>query len=263
VAVYSGFPRALNALEAVDEALSDSGVPRSPSLGRISLADHETRVASIGDQGPAVLLVHALGLDWRMWEPVMAPLADCRRIFAYDIRSHVSAFGSPTPFSIADAAADLIGSLTRSARERTRRRLVVLRRDRPDGRDQRPGAVLVAGSPGTADYPFDAFEDRARSGENEGMEAQVVPSLTRWFTPAGLARNQWGVRYARERIRRGRARSWAATWRCFKDLDARGYSARGDAGLASAGFPFRGQRHAPRGPGRGRTVRRRPARSRH
>jgi 3-oxoadipate enol-lactonase len=29
------------------------------------------------------------------------------------------------------------------------------------------------------------------------MEAQVVPSLTRWFTPEDLAVNGWSVRHAR------------------------------------------------------------------
>jgi 3-oxoadipate enol-lactonase len=54
------------------------------------------------------------------------------------------------------------------------------------------------------------------------MEAQVVPSLTRWFTPGALATNGWGVRYAREQVRRGDPAQWAAAWRAFKRLDVRG-----------------------------------------
>jgi 3-oxoadipate enol-lactonase len=77
----------------------------------------------------------------------------------------------------------------------------------------------------TTDYPFEAFEGRARSAEADGMEAQVVPSLTRWFTPAGLALNGWGVRYARERVQRGQVSDWAAAWRSFKGLDVQGWLA--------------------------------------
>jgi 3-oxoadipate enol-lactonase len=55
----------------------------------------------------------------------------------------------------------------------------------------------------TTDYPFEAFEGRARSAERDGMAAQIVPSLTRWFTPEALAVNGWGVRCARKRVLRG------------------------------------------------------------
>ena len=74
----------------------------------------------------------------------------------------------------------------------------------------------------TTDYPFDAFEARARSTEVDGMEAQVVPSLTRWFTAPALATDGWGVRYAREHVRRADPTDWAAAWRSFKSLDVQG-----------------------------------------
>jgi 3-oxoadipate enol-lactonase len=54
------------------------------------------------------------------------------------------------------------------------------------------------------------------------MAAQVIPSLTRWFTPEALAVNGWGVRYARERVLRGQVGDWAAAWRSFKGLDVQG-----------------------------------------
>jgi 3-oxoadipate enol-lactonase len=223
VAVYAGFPRALNALAVIDEVLIGSGVPRPPSLSTTRLADHETLVASSGESGPPVLLLHALGLDWRMWEPVMESLAVGRRIFAYDIRSHGAALGSRTPFTMADAAADLIGILDALGLDSAH----VVGLSYGGGIAQtaavsHPERLQSLALLATTDYPFDAFEDRARSGEAEGMEAQIVPSLTRWFTPAGLARDEWGVRYAREQIRRGHPASWAAAWRSFKGLDVQG-----------------------------------------
>jgi 3-oxoadipate enol-lactonase len=54
------------------------------------------------------------------------------------------------------------------------------------------------------------------------MEAQVIPSLTRWFTPDDLAVNGWGVRYARERVLPTDARDWATAWRSFESLDVQG-----------------------------------------
>ena len=71
VALYAGFPRALNALTVVDEVAGEAGLAPPPQPRRIRLGDHETVVAQAGEAGPAVVLVHAHGLDWRMWEPVL------------------------------------------------------------------------------------------------------------------------------------------------------------------------------------------------
>jgi 3-oxoadipate enol-lactonase len=223
VAVYAGMPRALNAVAVVDDVLLDAGVPRPARQDRIRLADHETVVAQRGDTGPAVVLLHALGLDRRMWDQVMGPLAAGRRVYAYDIRGHGAAAGSPNPFTLADAAADLIavmdalglgaahvvglsygGAIAQTAAVAHPERFSSL--------------ALLA----TTDVPFPAFRDRAASGLEDGMEAQVIPSLTRWFTPGALAAGGWGVRYARERVRRADPAYWAAAWRAFEGLDVAG-----------------------------------------
>jgi len=64
----------MNALAVIDETGAGVGVARLAPLHRISLRDYETVVAQRSESGPAVLLVHALGLDWRMWEQVMDQL---------------------------------------------------------------------------------------------------------------------------------------------------------------------------------------------
>jgi 3-oxoadipate enol-lactonase len=223
VAVYAGFPRALNAAAVVDEVVSDAGFARPPRLRRVSVRDHETVVAESGTQGPAVVLAHALGLDWRMWEPVMAQLAQGRRVFAYDIRGHGAAAGSPTPFTMSDTAADLVRVLDELGLDEAH----VVGLSYGGGIAQaaavaHPERFASLALLATTDHPFAAFEDRARDGEVDGMAAQVTPSLTRWFTPAALASDPWGVRYARERVLRGDPVAWAGAWRAFKGLDVKG-----------------------------------------
>src|SRR4051812_1274667 len=86
VALYAGFPRAANAITVIDQIAAEAGFPRQPRMRRVALRDHETVVAQLGESGPPVVLLHALGLDWRMWEQVMVPLAaQGRRVFAYDL----------------------------------------------------------------------------------------------------------------------------------------------------------------------------------
>ena len=223
VALYAGFPRGLNALGAIDRALSAAGVPPSPELRRVTARDHGTLVASAGTGGPPVVLLHALGLDWRMWEPVLPRLSAGRRVFAYDLRGHGAAQGSPVPFTMDDAADDLVAVL--DALDLPAVHLVGLSYGGGIAQTaavRHPERVASLALLATTDHPFDAFEGRARSAEVDGMAAQVVPSLTRWFTPEGLAVNGWGVRYARERVLRGNPVDWAAAWRSFTGLDVRG-----------------------------------------
>jgi 3-oxoadipate enol-lactonase len=223
VSVYAGFPRALNALRQVDGVLREAGLARPASVRRLRLRDHETVVASSGESGPAVVLLHALGLDWRMWEPIIERLAVGRRVFAYDLRGHGYAAGSPSPFTMDDIAADLIRVL--DAFELEQAHVVGLSYGGGVAQTaavREPARFASLALLATTDHPFAAFQDRARSGEVEGMEAQVVPSLTRWFTAEDLAVNGWSVRYARERIRHADPRDWAAAWRSFESLDVQG-----------------------------------------
>lgn len=223
VSVYAGFPRALNALAVIDEVLADAGAGRPAVLRRIRVRDHETTVAQLGESGPAVLLVHALGLDRLMWEPVMERLSAGRRVFAYDVRGHGSAAGSPSPFTMDDTAADLVGVLDALGLDRAH----VAGLSYGGGIAQtaavrHPERFASLALLGTTDHALAAFEERARCAEADGIAAQVAPTLTRWFTPAALAVNGWGVRYARERVLRDNVTDWAGAWRAFKDVDVQG-----------------------------------------
>lgn len=220
VAVYAGFPRALNALAVIDDVLRAGGVAPPVPDRRIALTGHETLAAHLGDRGPAVVLLHALGLDRRMWEPVMAKLARGRRVIAYDLRGHGWAAGSSGSLTMGDTAADLIGVL--DAFEVDRAHVVGLSYGGGIAQTAavaHPERFASLSLLATTDFPFAAFEARARSAEVDGMAAQVEPSLTRWFTPAALATNGWGVRYAREQVLHGDPVDWAAAWRAFTGLD--------------------------------------------
>ncbi|MGR6914419.1 alpha/beta fold hydrolase [[Actinomadura] parvosata] len=223
VSLYAGMPRALNALRVIDEVLAAAGTPAPATLQRVRLADHETVVARHGESGPPVVLLHALGLGWRMWEPVMEQLARTRQVYAYDLRGHGAAAGAPTSFTMEDAAADLFGVLDALGLEQAH----VVGLSYGGGIAQtaavaRPERFASLALLGTTDHAFEAFEGRARSAEEEGMAAQIVPSLTRWFTPAALAVNGPGVRYARELVLRADPADWAAAWRAFKGVDVQG-----------------------------------------
>ena len=223
VSVYAGFPRALNALTVIDGVLAEAGAPAPVSLRRVVLSDHATTVAQVGAAGPPVVLVHALGLDWRMWEPVITQLAAGRRVYAYDLRGHGTATEAPHPSNMDDLASDLLAVMDALGLDRAH--LV--------GLSYGGGIVQTAATlapqrfetmtlMATTNIAFDVFEARARSIEQGGMAAQVAPSLVRWFTSDALAVNGWGVRYARDCVLRGDPGHAAAAWRAFQTLDVEG-----------------------------------------
>ncbi|WP_163510533.1 alpha/beta fold hydrolase [Fodinicola acaciae] len=189
----------------------------SYAVNSISLDNHETLAASVGDRGPTVVLVHGLGLDWRMWRPVMDQLARGRRVIAYDLR------GDGEPFTMTDAAADLFGVL--DAFDVPQAHVVGLSFGGAIAQTAavtNPGRFASLSLLATTDIPFAGFENRARSAEVDGMAAQLEPSLSRWFTASALAADGAGVRYAREQVLRGSPAAWAAAWRAFSGLDVRG-----------------------------------------
>ncbi|HWE88589.1 MAG TPA: alpha/beta fold hydrolase [Pseudonocardiaceae bacterium] len=218
VTLYAGFPRGLNALTVVDEVLAT----RPPKLRRIALADHETEVAEAGDTGPAVLLVHSMGADWRVWEQLIGRLAVGRRVFGYDLRGHGHAAGA-SPFTMADTGRDLLGVLDALGLDRAH--VVglafggaIAQTAAVAAPDRFESLALLA----TTDTPLpEIFETRAKIAETDGMSALVAPMLTRWFSADALAENGWGVRYARERLRRFVPADWAAGWRAFTSLNVR------------------------------------------
>ena len=62
IAVYAGFPRALNLLREARNVLEGLGRPLPLPATRFDMGDHETLVTDTGGDRPPLVLVHALGL---------------------------------------------------------------------------------------------------------------------------------------------------------------------------------------------------------
>ena len=171
-----------------------------------------------------MVLLHSLGLDQRMWDPVVDRLAVGRRVFTYDLRGHGTAAGPPRPFTLRDTAADLIAVLDELALETAH--VVGLSYGGAIAQVaaiEAPGRFASLSLLATTDRAFpEVFEQRAASAEVDGMAAQVDETLARWFTPEALAAGTAGVRYARECLLAMQPADWAAAWRSMKDLDAQG-----------------------------------------
>jgi 3-oxoadipate enol-lactonase len=219
IAVYAGFPRALNLLRVVRETLEELGLPLPPQGRRLRLGDHETLVTDTGGDLPPLILLHALGLDRRMWRDVIPLLASRYRVIAYDLRGHGHAAGAPAVQGMAHFASDLADlmqalKLPQAAICGLSLGGVIAQHFTLDYPEKVASLGLVA----TTAWAQPAFEARAASAEADGMAAQIVPTLTRWFQPASLAVDGWAVRYARDRVVRNFVADWVASWRAMAGI---------------------------------------------
>lgn len=216
---YVGLPRVLQAVRAVADLLPPGLQERS-----VALSDHRTMVidrpaeATAAD-GPLVL-VHALGLDRRMWRDTIAALPTDRRVIAYDLRGHGSAGAAPHVRSLPHFADDLDDLLDRL--EVARAHVVGLSLGGAIAQLYalaRPHRVSALTLVATVAAPQPAFVDRGEAARAGGMAAVLAATLIRWFTPEALAVNGWPVRYAGDVVMRADPDTWAASWRALAEVD--------------------------------------------
>jgi len=219
LAPYAGFPRALNALSELRAILEERGDKRPSPARPFRMCDHETLLSDTG-KGDPIFLLHALGLDWRVWRDVIPALVKSHRVIAYDLRAHGHAAAAPRPISLERLAQDLLHLM--EALKIRRAQIVgfsfggcVAQKFALAHPERVTSLALVA----TTAKPQESFTQRASAAEHHGMQAQVISTLTRWFTPEMLAENPWYVRYARERVTRSIVADWADSWRAMAEID--------------------------------------------
>jgi 3-oxoadipate enol-lactonase len=215
---YAGFPRGLNALREVRAILQEMKIARPGLARKIRLSDHETVVSETGKGDPIVLL-HAIGLDWRMWRDCILPLAKHHRVIAYDLRGHGYAAPAPKPLTVKRWAADLLELADCLSLEKfhvvglSLGGLVALEFALQHPERLKHLTIIASSVEGNKD----AYHQRAHDAEKHGLESQIGATLARWFTPEWLAVNGWTVRYARERLLRSFLENWSGAWRAIAD----------------------------------------------
>lgn len=162
--------------------------------------------------GPAVVLLHCLGVDHRFWDGTVAALHDFTTL-TYDLPGHGES-AVPAPYAIADMSAQLAE---------------VLRAEKIDHAHV-AGASLggLAAQHFAATYPqmtnklalidttpgYDAawqqnWRDRAATVRSQGVPALLEGLLKAWFTPDFLAADPPAVDYVRQTFARTPAEGYA------------------------------------------------------
>lgn len=222
ISVYAGYPRALTMLRIARDVLQEKG--KKLLVAKVfPLRDHDTCLFDSGGEKPAMILLHALGLDWRMWSRVIPLLVPHFRVIVYDLRGFGHAAFAPQAGDLAHYAQDVADLMDRLAVPRAH--LVGLSLGGSIALEfalHQPDRVQDLTVIAATAWSLPAFEQRACLAEALGMEAQVIPSLTRWFRADDLAANDWPVRYTRNCVRRASVSDWSAAWRALAGMSLEG-----------------------------------------
>ena len=157
-------------------------MPRA-DLGEISLNYQLTGP----EDGVPVVLSNGLGLSLGMWAPLLPHLPENWRILRYDRRGHGGSDVTPPPYTMGQLVRDTEALLDHlhmraclfvglSLGGMVAQGLAV----------KRPDLIraLVLSNTAARIATKEVWEDRANLARAEGLQALVVPTLTRWFTPA-------------------------------------------------------------------------------
>ena len=176
-------------------------------------------------QGPAVILIHGLGLDRFLWTPFVAPLAQQARVIRYDILGHGEAPSLTEPVALTDFDAQLIDVMDALAVERAvlvgfSLGGVIARATASFHPDRIAGLVLlntIARRPPDIRRQVLDRADRLDAGESESLAEEAIE---RWFTPAFRKTRPDVIDQVLDRLSRNDPNSYRHAYRLFAETDA-------------------------------------------
>lgn len=173
-------------------------------------------------QGPAVLLLHPVGLDLTWWQPQVEALRSEFQVLRLDFRGHGESAMAPPPYTIVDFANDAHALL--QALKITAAHVVGLSLGGMVAQAlalEHPAAmrslILTNTLCTLPTQAREAMRARGEAAKQGGMAAVVTPTLERWFTPGFM--DSPLVARCRERLLANDVDAWAATWNAIANLD--------------------------------------------
>ena len=179
-------------------------------------------VASGG--GDCVLLVHAIGMDHRMWDDLAPFLARDFRVVRVDLRGHGKSPVAPRPYSLEALADDLVAVLDRH--DVSRAHYVGLSLGGMIGQafalehSDRLGRLVLANT--TSSYGPEGrpmWQARAKAVEGGGLAAIKDLVMSRYFSDAFRAEQPRAVEEAARRFLQTPAQGYLGCCDAIADLD--------------------------------------------
>ncbi|MGK9170042.1 3-oxoadipate enol-lactonase [Inquilinus limosus] len=177
------------------------------------------------EDGPPLLLLHALGVDLDMWAPQVPRLARRFRVLRADRRGHGGSDVPPGPYTLDRLGRDAVGLL--DALGIARADVVGLSMGgmvalwlgihAPD----RVGRLVPCCTTAYAGGP-EIWDPRIEAVRQGGMAALAHGIIDRWFTPGFRERSPEAVDDIRRKLLAASPEGYAACCAAIRDMDQRG-----------------------------------------
>jgi 3-oxoadipate enol-lactonase len=164
--------------------------------------------------GPALVLLHCLGVDHRLWDHASAGLAGQCTVLSYDFPGHGETPLPAGPYTIEDLSAQLAAVLEREGIARAHVAGIslgglVAQHFAATYPDRTDGIVLIDTTPRYTDEVRENWHVRAKAARTAGVSSLIEGLLPVWFTPEFIAKNPPAVRYVRDIFARDSGEGYA------------------------------------------------------
>jgi pimeloyl-ACP methyl ester carboxylesterase len=178
----------------------------------------------IDGDGPAVVLIHGVGLDLEMWAPQVAALAGRYTVIRYDMLGHGGSAKPPGDLRLASYVAQLdmlhrYFRLGRSVVIGFSMGALVARAFATVHPERLAGLVLLNGVYDRSTAELEAIRSRLRVAETDGPEALIEAALARWLSPEFRAAAPDMVATIETRLRANDRHGFLAAYRVFIEAD--------------------------------------------
>ena len=173
--------------------------------------------------GRDLVLLHPVGLDHTFWRSLTPAASRSHRVLAIDLRGHGVSPPAERGTSLDDYVDDIHATIARQCKGAATvlglsfggmlAQMLALRYPKDVA-----ALVLCGCTGGFADEVRPVLRERGLAAERDGMEAMIVPTIERWFTPAFRVDPE--VERVRQRLRSDDVVSWSAAWHAIATFHA-------------------------------------------
>ncbi|MBX6771421.1 MAG: 3-oxoadipate enol-lactonase [Chloroflexi bacterium] len=174
--------------------------------------------------GEPLILIHALGVDHRLWDDIIPLLSPAFRVITYDVRGHGATDVPAGPYTMVDFAEDLAGLLDALGIERAHLTGLsmggMIAQQFAISWPWRVRSLVLADT--ASEYSQEGrrqLAERARIAEERGMGPLIEPTLERWFTPAFRSAHPEAVDRIRAILASANPTGYAASCRAIAQAD--------------------------------------------